>query len=60
VNDVTSSIDCLVALNIRQFPGVHGLVNRILPLAMKEANIKKTILSAFQKLYLNDKIQTVD
>jgi hypothetical protein len=43
-------------LNIRSFPGVDGLINRILPLAMKEANVRKTIINAFMKLYLNDKI----
>lgn len=58
VNDVTASIDCLIALHIRQFPTVSDLLNRILPLATKEANIRKSVISAFEKLYLNQRKST--
>ena len=53
VNDVTSAIDCLIALHIRKLPAVEDLLNRILPLATKEANIRKSVIGAFEKLYLN-------
>jgi len=60
VNDVTSAIDCLIAMHIRKLPAVEDLLSKILPLATKEANIRKSVIGAFEKLYLNMRTHTVE
>ena len=60
VNDVTSAIDCMIAMHIRKLPAVGDLLSKILPLATKEANIRKSVIGAFEKLYLNMRTHTVE